>query len=145
MRASFLATVRGVSETDTSGFCGGAHAVEFYITGKAPVGEAHRKVTLPLFDAEQARELAAVYHKSGAVRITVELAEGGTILIPIPKSEKKPIPPIVDGRPSCCEAARHDRMLWSDVDAEGVFFGTPEDNREVHFCPFCGTPIPEVS
>jgi hypothetical protein len=130
MRASFLATVLGIAETDTSEYAGGAHAVAFYVTGKAPIGEAYRKVTLPLFDMKQARELATAYHESDAVRITVETVDG-------------------DAGAVCCSRAEINTpaALMPHQDHDGTIrweIRLGSDSRaQVDFCPWCGSRLPD--
>ena len=75
MKLTLFATVVGISETDTSGYGGGAHAVTFDIGGPAPMGLVPRKVTMPLFGADHTRELGALYARPSAVRVTFETGE----------------------------------------------------------------------
>ena len=57
-------------------------------------------------------------------------------------------PPLVNGRPSCCEKAampERESLIIVSSAVDGFFFGTREVNREVCFCPFCGAELPEVT
>ncbi len=129
MRASFLATVLGITETDTPGYTGGAHAVAFYVTGKAPIGEAYRKVTLPLFDAGQARELATVYHNSDAVRITVETVDGDAGAVCCSRAE-------INTPAALMPCQQDGGIRWE------IRLGS--DSRvQVEFCPWCGSRLPD--
>lgn len=74
MKKTFGATVVGMSQTDTSGFATGAHSVSFDILAQAPLGQVPRRVELPLFSVEEARELGALYRNNGAISVTVQTA-----------------------------------------------------------------------
>ena len=72
MRRQFTATVVGVSPATTSDFNGGAHTVTVALDGQGPCAPISKSVELPLFSAEEARALGALYRIHHAVRVTFE-------------------------------------------------------------------------
>lgn len=73
MKRTFGATVVGVTPTDT-----GAHSVEFDVREEVsprPFGGPVRRVELPMFNAADARDLAAMYQSVEAVKITFQVGE----------------------------------------------------------------------
>lgn len=57
-------------------------------------------------------------------------------------------PPIVDGRPSCCEKAASHRIEVPLISEDGFWTVAPSNSANtfevVVFCPFCGARLPEV-
>lgn len=75
MKRTFDATVVSVTPTDTSGFMSGAHSVTFDVLAQSPLGGVTRRVELPLFSVEEAREFGTLYQKHAEMRITFQTGE----------------------------------------------------------------------
>jgi hypothetical protein len=192
VRRVFNAVVVGLCDTDTSEYLGGAVAVSFDVSAPAPIGETGRRITLPLFTQEQARELGPMY-RNGTVQLIIEtepprdsvkwiVTDGndpdicddgefgvevnGTPYLyykytepgPSPDAKYRPIagrefgetirrsaaPPIVNGRPSCCEMASN--IGPSASRSPGGFPGwvLKIEGMYIKNCPYCGARLPEL-
>ncbi len=56
-----------------------------------------------------------------------------------------PVPPMVNGRPSCCERMRDNSVVFPTVHGWCISCkdDSPNEDIDISFCPFCGAKLPE--